>query len=761
MLVLQLTLPGFFLAALMPLLHKKLPSVAAYLAALFPLAVFLYLLSFLGNIEAFDPQSDQLVWVKALNLNITGSLDALRLLFALTIAGIGFLVYIYAAGYFKGKSGSGRFFMFLLMFTAAMFGVVLSGNLLVAFVFWELTSFTSYFLISFNHENEDSRRNSLQALLITAGGGLALLAGITLIGLSAGSFEYNELIAQREQLLETPGISVAAILILVGAFSKSAQFPFHFWLPGAMAAPTPVSAYLHSATMVKLGVFLIAALMPVLGTHFQEYCLYLGGITMVWGAVNAPFFNDLKRMLAYSTLSVLGMLIWLLGIGSEKAVKAAVVVFIAHALYKSTLFLIAGSIDKATGTRNILKLSGLGKDMPLFALAGALAAASMAGVIPFLGFVAKEAFLEAGLVLEPIWIPFLSLSGIGLAATAWLAGVRPFLGKAGQVKVKTLPFVMWVAPLTTATAGLFFGIFVKNVDKVIASQAAETILMGAGQVKTVLWHGFTPILAWSVGLLILAILVLKVRDQLQTWCESSLYPRLIDPPTLFQKSLNGTLKFAETFTQHMQSPSLSRNLRVILLAFLGLGLLTLTQYGFGISLPSMNEGSLFEFGLGLIILAGAIIAMRSNSLLSAAAAIGVTGFAVSGVFLFYGAPDLAITQLVIETLTVLLFVLVVHKLPAFSQIESKGRKLRDLLLSLAAGLFITILVWKAGSLQIEAPISSFFMEHAYSEAHGRNVVNVILVDFRAMDTLGEITVLLVAAAGVATLTQAKRKRKET
>nr|MDQ3396786.1 Na(+)/H(+) antiporter subunit A [Deinococcota bacterium] len=423
----------FIVAFLAPWLAAMAGRAVGWLLALLPMSLFVYFLSLVPRVSAGEEIVESLPWVPALDVSLSFYLDGLSLLFALLISGIGTLIMIYAGGYLKGHPGIGRFYLFILAFMGSMLGLVLTGNLVTLFVFWELTSLTSYLLIGFNHESEASRKAALQALLVTGLGGLVMLAGFVMIALIGGSLEFTTVLGQGDLLREHPLYLAVLLLVLAGAFTKSAQFPFHFWLPSAMEAPTPVSAYLHSATMVKAGVYLLARMSPVLaGTEAWFYIVTtFGAVTMLVGGYLALTKTDLKRVLAYSTVSALGTLVLLLGLASPAAATAAIVFLLAHALYKGAFFMLAGAVDHETGTRNILTLGGLRRVMPLTAAIALLAAVSLAGFGPVFSFIAKELLLEAVLEVERarfILLPAVVLAGALFVAVAAIVGIRPFFG---------------------------------------------------------------------------------------------------------------------------------------------------------------------------------------------------------------------------------------------------------------------------------------------------------------------------------------------
>jgi multicomponent Na+:H+ antiporter subunit A len=501
---------GFALAFFAPGIYKLAGKWTGWLLALLPAGIAFYLaFRYFGPITAGETIVVSYAWVPSLDVSLSFYLDGLALTFALLISGIGALVLIYAGYYLVKYPQINHFYLYILLFMAAMLGVVLASNLITLFLFWELTSLSSYLLIGFHYNKEASRAAALQALLVTGGGGLALLAGFILLGLAGGSFELTALLDQGEALRGHGLYGPALALILLGAFTKSAQFPFHFWLPGAMEAPTPVSAYLHSATMVKAGVYLLARLSPILaGTAaWTTTVTAVGAITMLVGAIIALQHSDLKRILAYSTVSALGTLVMLLGIGGKVAVEAAMIFLVVHSLYKGTLFLAAGILDHQTGTRDVNVLGGLGRAMPITAVAVLLASLSMSGLPPALGFLSKELLYEATLALGAYAAPLtgaaLLANGVMVAVAAGLF-LKPFTGPRGATPRQPggeAAVALWLGPALLGGLGLLLGVLVGfwpyQMSALLAAPQVTAVLGEATSVKLALWHGFTPMLALS------------------------------------------------------------------------------------------------------------------------------------------------------------------------------------------------------------------------------------------------------------------------
>ncbi|MDZ7269027.1 MAG: putative monovalent cation/H+ antiporter subunit A [candidate division KSB1 bacterium] len=726
-----------------------------WLLAILPAGALIYLLSLTGRVAAGESVILSLNWVPSLAVSFSFLLDGLSLLFAVLITGIGALILIYAGGYLAGHTLLGRFYFYLLLFMAAMLGVVLADNLITLFVFWELTSLSSYLLIGFDHHREEARKAALQALLVTGGGGLALLAGLLLLGNIGGSFELSELL-QRGDLVRGHTLYLPLLLlVLAGAFAKSAQVPFHFWLPNAMAAPAPVSAYLHSATMVKAGVYLLARLSPILGgTEAWHYLVTLAGAaTMLIGALLAFPQTDLKKILAYTTVSTLGGLTLLLGLNTTLAAKAAMVFLIVHCFYKGALFMIAGAVDHETATRDLRELSGLRRFMPLTTLAATLAALSMAGLPPMLGFISKELLYEAKLEAPraAFWITSAGvLANVLLVAIAARLLLRPFFGRqtAMPQTPHEAPVTLWLGPVTLAILGLIIGLAPDTTAQYFIVGAVSAVRAEATEVKLALWHGINPVLALSVLTVASGLLLYSFRRLLQRATQPLSGLARLGPQQWYEWLLRGLNGLAQWQTRLLQSGYLRSYLLMIILTTIGLTGYALVSRAALPPLPSLPVAQSYEWLITAIMLAAAIAVVRAGSRLAAVAALGVIGFSIALLFVLYGAPDLAMTQFAIETLSVIIFVLVLYKLPRFAKFSRPGARLRDALVALAAGGMMTLLVLAVTAAPLCSRLTGFFAENSLPAANGRNIVNVILVDFRGLDTLGEITVLAVAAVGV-------------
>lgn len=767
-------LSGFLLAIVVPLVFKLNKRAAGVILSLLPLGLFVYYLSFFSQVASGAVAKESFRWIPSLGVSLSFVLDGLSLTFALIISGIGFAVFLYASYYLKHSEKIQAFYVYILIFMASMLGVVTCDNSLGMFVFWELTSISSFLLIGFHHEQERSRYAALQALLVTATGGLALLAGFILLGQITSTFEISQMAQAKAVIAAHPYYTAIIILFALGAFTKSAQFPFHFWLPNAMEAPTPVSAYLHSATMVKAGVFLLAKFLPILGgTELWQWTLAgFGAWTMLMASVMALKQTDLKKLLAYSTVSVLGTLTMLIGIGGEKAIPAMIVYLVAHALYKGSLFLVAGAIDHSTGTRDIRLLSGLKKYMPITMIIGLLAALSGMGIIPFVGFVGKEMLYEAALNFGNYSILFIIItvvSAVNIFAVMARSGIMPFFGevKHPEGHPHESPIEMWLGPIILAVAGLVFGLIPSLTINNISSQAS--IVMGGKPIHLALWHGLnTPFLLSLATIAIGAVLTFYFAN-VRELAEKIKFPKALTPSQWYDWAYEGMLAFAEAQTKFLQNGHLRYYIATIVVTFVLLAGGSFVMFNSSsqvagalrISLERSIAGiDVYDITMLIIIAISSIFAITANGRLTAIASMGITGAMISIIYIIYGAPDLAMTQLAIETLSVILFALVLYKLPRFAVHSSTPARIRDLFIAMSFGLLFTmIIIFISAYGMVDSQMREYFAQTSYLIGHGKNIVNVILVDFRGLDTMGEITVLSIAAVGVYSLLQLRSKEE--
>lgn len=759
---------GFLVAFAAPWIHRATRDVSGWVLAILPLALTVFFASFIPAL-AGDPIRQSVPWIDGLGIQLSFYIDGLSVMFALLISAIGTFIVIYAGGYLKGHPYLGRFYVSLLMFMMSMLGVVLADNIITLFVFWELTSFTSYLLIGFNHEQERARKAALQALLVTGSGGLALLAGLILMGIAGGTYEISELLNQGDAI-QASGLYVGIlILVLAGTFTKSAQVPFHFWLPSAMEAPTPVSAYLHSATMVKAGIYLMARLHPALGGTDLWFILLtsFGAATMVIGSWLALSHTDLKRVLAYSTVMALGTLTMLLGMGrTQYAIIATAVFIVAHSLYKGALFMVAGTLDHETGTRDVSQLGGLRKAMPVTATAAAIAALSMAGVAPFFGFIGKELVYEATLASETLAVGLAALAilaNVAGVAAAGIVAVRPFFGvkKETPKHAHEAPASMWLGPISLGIIGLVFGILPGLIGTPLLSPTWFAVAGEEVLYELVLWPGFTPVLGLSVLTFAMGIGVLVYWDK---WRRSPMAVGFntmlgVGPERGYEASLDGMLWFAHWQTRFLQSGYLRYYiLTIVSVMAVAVWYTMFAHVGFHLSI-NLSDVSFYEWTLAALLVAGSLTAILARSRLAMVIAIGVVGYSIALIYIIYSAPDVAITQLLVETLTVILVALVLIHLPKQEKQTPVASRARDAIIAVVAGATLTLLILAVLPFEPSQHLSEYFAENSYVVAHGRNIVNVILVDFRALDTMGEIVVLGIAGLGVYSLIKLRGYRQ--
>lgn len=701
-------------------------------------------------------------WLPSLGLNLEFRVDALSLMFALLILCIGIFVVWYARFYLSSKDSLGKLYTLLLMFMTAMLGIVLSNNILLLFIFWEFTSITSFLLIGYWQDNSDARKGARMAFAVTGGGGLALLAGAIMLGQIAGSYNLTDIFAMHDVIIAHELYPIMLILILLGAFTKSAQFPFHFWLPHAMAAPTPVSAYLHSATMVKAGIFLLARLHPAIaGTDLWVLIVTSTGlITMVFAAAMAMFKHDLKGLLAYSTVSHLGLITLLFGISTELAILAGVFHILNHAAFKATLFMSAGIVDHETGTRDLRVLRGMYKYMPLTAVLSVIAAAAMAGVPLFNGFLSKEMMLKASLYVDAFgsfgWIiPVLATFGalFSVYYSARFVFNTFFSGEAKKTpkfpphappKLMLLPmFVMVAICVFVGLAPQFFAGSFVNV-------AANSVLGYAqGPYEIHIWHGFNLPLLMSGVALVGGLLLYTRKEQLVTWYNKC---KPLNELHLFEGSVTRVMSEMTQWVTRMENGSLQRYVAVaviMLVAMIAYALLPMESLTGPVALSDFDIVAVVAC-IVLMIAAFSTVLIHHNRF-GGLLILSVAGLMVSILFARFSAPDLAMTQLSVEVVTIILLMLALYFLPQQTPNESsKKRVWRDASISGLAGIGIGLLAYGILTRPIDT-ISNFYLEHAKPEGGGYNVVNVILVDFRGFDTFGEIIVLAIAGLGIATL----------
>ncbi|MET3811375.1 Na+/H+ antiporter subunit A [Arthrobacter sp. UYEF3] len=763
----------FAVAAVAPFLFRRLGRNAFFALAAVPGGSFVWLAlqhgavySGAGSVAVVMP------WVPELRLELAFRMDALAWVMCLLILGVGALVLVYCAGYFKDKdSYLGGFGAQLLAFAGAMFGLVTADDLLLMFIFWELTTVLSYLLIGYARTRLSARRSALQALVVTTAGGLAMLVGLIMLGSTAGTYRISAILQMAPELVTGPAaaaVAAAVVLILVGAITKSALVPFHFWLPGAMAAPTPVSAYLHAAAMVKAGIYIVARLAPGFAetAFWLPVVLGLGLATMLVGGYRALRQTDIKLILAYGTVSQLGFLTMVVGLGQPDAALAGLALLLAHGLFKATLFLVVGIIDHQAGTRDIRRLSGVYKSSRALAVVAAVGAASMAGVPPLAGFVSKESVFEvfvhhAG---AGVWGPVI-LIGVVLGSILTFAYSARFLWGAFALKpgVAVTPFkaikpAFLAAPAVLSVLTLLYGLWPAPVDAWIQPYAAlfagHTGSAGgapdAGHLA--LWHGFTPALGLTTATFAAGLAMFYGRNAVSR--AQGLVPGWVDGDRAYQLTIGALDDAAVWVTGRTQRGSLFFYLAVILtVAFvLPLTALLLANKPLPGGLYFVDPGSPLQPVVGAGIVIGALAAVRANKRFLAVLMVSVTGYGIALMFALQGAPDLALTQMLVETIILVAFVLAMRSLPAELRDRTGGKyRVIRVIIGAAFGITMIFVAIHALGARVATPVSLEFPQLAYEGGGGKNIVNVTLVDIRAWDTFGEISVLALAATGVASL----------
>ncbi|MCD2138635.1 Na+/H+ antiporter subunit A [Salinicoccus halitifaciens] len=795
-------LAPFLFAVLVPFLFKYIRKIHTGWFVLFvPLILFIYFLSFISVTSDGRDELQRMEWVPSLGINFDLYVDGLSLLFALLITGIGTLVILYSIFYLAGKKERlNHFYVYILLFMGAMLGVVLSDNIIVLYVFWEITSISSALLISYWYSKKASVYGAQKSMYITVFGGLSMLGGFSLLYVMAGTFSIREMVGNADVILGHDLFLAAMILVLLGAFTKSAQFPFHIWLPDAMEAPTPVSAYLHSATMVKAGIYLVARMTPVFagGAEWFWIITSFGIFTMLWGAVSAVRQKDLKAILAFSTVSQLGMIMSLLGAGSAAfyymdgdnalyttAILAAIFHLINHATFKGSLFMVAGIVDHETGTRDIRKLGGLMTIMPVTATISFIGLAAMAGLPPFNGFLSKELFFTGitNVVQYDMWNG--DTIGMILPVVAWIASIFTFAYSAiiffrtfrGKFKPEALPVKkvheapagLLISPIVLAVAVLLISIFPNMLAYTIIEPAMMSILPGilsegsAFYVDIYHWHGINLELMMTAGAVALGIVVYITMDK---WSKLGIYQRERDIMTAaYDNGYDLLIKGSQILTRAQMTGMLRDYLVYMLLFIVGIMFYTMFRFeGFHFGMDNASDIDIFMyFILGALVIT-VLLLPKVNNRMTAIILAGFAGFLVAFIFTVFRAPDLALTQLMVETVSVLLFMAVFYHLPNLTKDDiTPLTKTINIVIAGLAGLMVTLVSISAftfGQTTSLAAISEYYIENSKILAGGYNMVNVVLVDFRGLDTMLELLVLGIAALGVVSLIKLKVRESD-
>jgi multicomponent K+:H+ antiporter subunit A len=750
------------LGTLVPLLTERFGrNICALSVAILPAWSLILALMYAADVFDGEIVRQTMEWIPAIGLDLSFRLDGLSLLFLLLILGIGLLVILYAKYYLSSNDSMGQFYAYLMLFMSAMVGIVISNNLIQLWMFWELTSISSFLLISFWSHKSDARKGARMALTVTGAGGLALLAGLLLLGNIVGSYDLDIVLASGDLIRAHAAYPIILVLVLLGAFTKSAQFPFHFWLPHAMSAPTPVSAYLHSATMVKAGIFLMARFYPALaGTDLWFMIVSLTGlITLLLGAYIALFKHDLKGLLAYSTISHLGLITLLLGLNSDLAAVAAIFHVINHAIFKASLFMAAGIIDHESGSRDMRKLNGLMKYMPYTATLAIVAALSMAGVPLLNGFLSKEMFftetLHQSMLGSLSWlIPLLATLGAAFSVAYSLRFIHDVFFNGEPIDLpktpKEPPRYMKVPVEILVALCLLVGMFPAYIVGDLLRIASVAVLAhDAPTYSLAIWHGLNIPLLMSFLAMVGGITIYYNRRHLFQFQSQFDEP---DAKHIFEGVIQWIVNVSKRIIDLLENGSLQRYIFLLLLFTLVMGALPLLDL-------AQNAGSRPQIPLDGVAITGALLMILSaiatviwhRRRFLALIFLSVVGLVVSLVFAQFSAPDLALTQLSVEIVTIILLLLALFFLPQSTQKESSNRRLSmDLLVSALIGCVIGTLCFAMLTTPLDT-ISDFFLENSKTGGGGTNVVNVILVDFRGFDTLGEITVLGIAALGIVKL----------
>ena len=770
----------FIIAIIIPFLSKWKDKIhPGYFVTIIPAIIFIYFARFLGS--NFEPVMREYSWIPSLDINMVFYLDGLSLLFVLLISGIGALVAFYSIFYLHKSEQLGHFYVYFLLFMGSMLGVVLSDNVFVLYSFWEFTSLSSFLLIGFWNYKKESRYGALKSMLITVFGGLSLLGALVFMTVLTNTTSIQEMISQQQLILNSEYFPLILALLLLGAFTKSAQFPFHIWLPDAMEAPTPVSAYLHSATMVKAGIYLVARYSPMLSSSDWFFIIVssVGIITLCWGSYMAVRQTDLKGILAFSTISQLGMIMSMLGFGTKVAVFAAVFHILNHATFKGSLFMVAGIVDHEAGTRDIRKLGGLMTYLPITATLALFGTFSMAGVpLPFLnGFYSKELFFDASLHLDEIanvglvgfikmLLPYLAVFG---SIFTFVYSVYFFFGTfRGKSHLEELPkkpheapIGMLISPIILVLGVVLIGLFPKWINEPFIAHAASAVKGLEVQKEIYFWHGFLyPPLIMSITVLVFGTVLYLSRKQ---WAPVYRFvPGVLSMNKFYDGLVERLETYSSTVTKGYMNGSLGRYVRLVLASILivTFAFMAITG-GFTVDTSNLADVSLPEIFVAITMVIAAVGTILTNNRITAILILGVVGYGLSMLFVLYRAPDLALTQLIIETVTVALFLLVFYHLPKLrKKEEAASTRMLNLIISVGFGAMMTMVAISSHSSKWFESISSYFIDNTYKLGGGDNMVNVILVDFRGLDTLFEIVVLGIAAMAIYGLIRLPGKKEE-
>ena len=786
----------FFAAALVPIIRKRVAIHIGWFTLLVPISLIFILSTYIPRIAKGETFVYTWKWIPSYGVNITAYLDGLSMIFALLITVVGSLVILYSIFYLSAKESLQHFYCYLLLFMGAMLGVVLSDHLLVLYAFWELTSVSSFLLIAFWHHRKASRAGARKAMVITVTGGIAMLVGFLLLYAASGTFSIREIIVNVSTVQASELFIPAMILVLIGAFTKSAQFPFHIWLPDAMEAPTPVSAYLHSATMVKAGIYLVARTTPIFAGDAVWFWTVsiVGLVTMIWGAFNAIKQYDLKALLAYSTISQLGLIMSLLGLGSAaihlgyqestviytQATFAALFHLVNHSTFKGALFMMVGIVDHEIGTRDIRRLGGLVTLMPITFTVALIGSLSMAGLPPFNGFLSKEMFFISTLEITHLNIWNLNTIGVLFPVIAWIASIftftycaiivmQTFFGKLRLDRIEKMPHEapigMLISPIILSSLVVLLFFFPNLLGKYILQPAMGAIypmFPSASELtpKIKAWHGFELELYMTIGVILFGIISYALLNK---WRKVyTLFPRSASFDTLFDRVIHGSENVGANVTRRYMNGSFTSYIAYIYIAFVAIvGGYFIVSDSFSWNMNNNSAIDYYEIVLMLIMVVCAVAIIFAKKRVTAVVLNGVLGYSVAFFFVVFRAPDLALTQLVVESITTALFLICFKFLPELQpDRETKKRAISKGVLSILVGATVTLIGLTVINYKKFKPISSYF-ENAYELAGGKNIVNTILGDFRAFDTMLEVVVLFIAGLGVYVIIKLRAREEVT
>ncbi|PTH41978.1 Na+/H+ antiporter subunit A [Staphylococcus agnetis] len=782
-------LPLIF-ALIIPVLYRFYKRVhLGWFVLPIPVVLFAYFSTYLQPTMSGHYEKASMKWMPQIGMNFDIYVDGLGLLFSLLITGIGSLVVLYSISYLSRSEQLGNFYCYLLMFMSAMLGVVLSDNLLVLYLFWELTSFSSFLLISFWRHKEKSLYGAMKSMMITVFGGLSLLGGFILLYIASGTWSIRELVRHVDDIHTSPFFLLAMIFIIIGAMTKSAQFPFYIWLPDAMEAPTPVSAYLHSATMVKAGIYLIARLTPLFAVSqgWIWTVTLFGLVTLFWGSLNATKQQDLKGILAFSTVSQLGMIMSMLGIGAVSyhfngaenqfyvaAYSAAIFHLINHATFKGALFMITGAVDHATGTRDIKKLGGLMTIMPISFTLTIITSLSMAGVPPFNGFLSKEQFLEAMIEVTSANVFSLNTLGLLLPIVSVIGSIFTFVYSfkfiteifLGNYQPDALPhkaheasILMNIPPIILSTLVIAIGLFPSLVSTPLVEPAVKSIAnIDNITAEFHLWHGFTPAFMATLIIYVVGAILLLTHKKWVPVIKG--LPQFLTLNYWYDQTGRYSPFYATQLTRTYMTGFSRNNIVIIFTTLIIITVVTLILVPFTFDFKHVSPIRPYEFISVITIIIAAVMIMFARSRLFSIIMLSAVGYSMAIFFIFFNAPDLALTQFVVETISTALFLLCFYHLPNMSRYNETPRfKIVNVVISISVGLIVTILGLIAYGNRHFISISEFYKKHVYDLAEGKNMVNVILVDFRGTDTLFESAVLGIAGMAIYTLIKLRAKHK--